>query len=90
MATVRFTDHLRSQTGGVIETQAAGSDVRSILADLETRMPGLRSYLVDDQGALRPHVNLFVDGEPVRDRAHLGDPVPDHAVVHILQALSGG
>ena len=90
MATVRFTDHLRSQTGGVIETHATGSDVRSLIADLEKRMPGLRHYLVDDQGALRTHVNVFLDGEPVRDRRKLDDPVGEQTVVHVLQALSGG
>ena len=90
MATVRFTDHLRSQTGGVIETHASGTDVKAVIADLERRMPGLRHYLVDDQGALRTHVNVFLDGDPIRDRQRLSDPVGEHTVVHVLQALSGG
>ena len=90
MATVRFTDHLRSQTGGVTETHARGRDVAAVIADLESRMPRLRHYLVDDQGALRTHVNVFLDGEPIHDRARLSDPVGEQTVVHILQALSGG
>ena len=90
MATVRFTDHLRSRTGGVTETRAEGGDVKALVADLERRMPGLRHYLVDDQGALRTHVNVFLDGEPIRDREGLTDPVGEHTVVHVLQALSGG
>ena len=53
-------------------------------------MPGLRHYLVDDHGALRRHVNIFVDGRVVRDPDELTDPVDEDATVHILQAISGG
>ena len=52
--------------------------------------PGLRSYVLDDQGRLRTHVVIYVDGRPVRDRNALGDAVGKSAEIHVMQALSGG
>ena len=47
-------------------------------------------YLLDDQGSLRRHVALFVDGVQVRDRRGLGDPLQDDSEIYVVQALSGG
>ena len=52
--------------------------------------PGLRSYVLDDQGRLRTHVVIYVDGRPVRDRNALADAVGENAEIHVMQALSGG
>ena len=90
MPLVRFTPNLRAVLPELEDGSAEGRDVRSVLEDLERRFPGLRSYVVDEHGALRPHVNIFVDSEPVQDRRQLLDPVPADACVSILQALSGG
>ena len=90
MPRVVLTTNLRKYTGGVTEAEAAGATVREVLLDLESRLPGLRAYVVNETGALRRHVNVFVDGEPVEDRAALGDAVRPDSTVHILQALSGG
>jgi sulfur-carrier protein len=49
-----------------------------------------RSYVLDDQGALRKHMLIFVDGRQIEDRTALSDPVPDGAELHVMQALSGG
>jgi hypothetical protein len=64
--------------------------VRELIDELERRHPGLASYVVDETGRLRRHVNVFVGEEPVRDRARLTDPLAPDARVFILQALSGG
>ena len=52
--------------------------------------PDLRSYILDDQGRLRTHVVIYVDGRPLRDRVTLSDPLDDAAEIHVMQALSGG
>ena len=52
--------------------------------------PALRSYVLDDQEALRKHVSVFIDGTQIADRRSLSDPVPDGAEVWVMQALSGG
>ncbi|MHC4849569.1 MAG: MoaD/ThiS family protein [Planctomycetota bacterium] len=90
MAKVVLTTNLRKYTGGVTEAEATGTTVRELLLDLEQQLAGLRAYVVNETGALRRHVNIFVDGEPVADRAGLEDPVRADSVVHVLQALSGG
>jgi sulfur-carrier protein len=49
-----------------------------------------RGYVLDDQGRLRQHMAIFVDGRHIRDRNRLTDPVSADAVVDLIQALSGG
>jgi hypothetical protein len=49
-----------------------------------------RGYVLDDQGSLRRHMAIFIDGNQIEDRDTLSDPVPAGAVVDIIQALSGG
>ena len=49
-----------------------------------------RSYVLDDQGELRFHMVIFVNGEQVRDRTGLTDAVPPGGEVYVMQALSGG
>jgi len=90
MPRVVFTANLRPYTHGLSETEAEGARVCDLLLDLERRIPGIRHYVVDDQGSLRRHVNIFVDGRVVEDRAGLADALAPDSTVHILQALSGG
>src|SRR5439155_11564230 len=59
-----------------------GGTVGEALAAVFARSPTLRGYIVDDQGALRRHVVVFVAGEAVRDRLRLSDAVaPDDPVI---------
>jgi hypothetical protein len=48
------------------------------------------AYIVDDQGALRRHMNIMVCGTPLKDKLTLSDPVPENGEIYVLQALSGG
>ena len=67
--------------------EAAGTTLGEVLADLERRFPGIRFRMVDEQGRLRPHMRVFVEGRAVHDLAHPLQPCDD---VNIVQALSGG
>ncbi|MCA1662787.1 MAG: MoaD/ThiS family protein, partial [Myxococcales bacterium] len=67
-----------------------GATVREVIDALERRHPGFASYVIDEAGRLRRHVNVFVGDEPVRDRERLSDALPPAARLFILQALSGG
>jgi sulfur-carrier protein len=67
-----------------------GATVREALEGAFRGNPRLRGYVLDDQGRLRKHVMVFVDGEPVADRDGLGDPLAPSAKVFVMQALSGG
>lgn len=68
-------------------------DARTLGEALETvfaAQPRLRGYILDDQGSLRKHLSVFVDGRPVRDRQHLSDSLGEQSRVYVVQALSGG
>jgi molybdopterin converting factor small subunit len=84
---VRIPTPLRSYTGGASAVDADGGTVDLLLADLDRRYPGFRFRVVDEQGRLRPHVRVFVNGDLTRD---LAAPVGDGDEVTLMQALSGG
>lgn len=65
---------------------ARGTTVADLIADLDSRVPGIRNRLVDAGPALRTHLNVYVAGE----RATLQTPVPAGADVHVIPAVSGG
>jgi sulfur-carrier protein len=67
-----------------------GATLGEALARVFDAQPALRSYLLDDQGGLRRHVAVYVNGAPVRDRARLSDPIGAHDRIHVFQALTGG
>lgn len=90
MAHVSFTNHLRRFFPSLGPGDVGGTTVAEVLAALEARHPGLRGYLCDDTGALRKHVNIFLDEEQVRDRQGLTDPVSPASRLFVVQALSGG
>jgi len=89
VATVVFTQNLRRHVECPTET-VAGSTVRAVLDAVFSANPRLRGYVLDDQGALRYHMMVFVDGEPITDRRDLTDPVRAASEVYVMQALSGG
>lgn len=66
--------------------EASGATVGDLIADIDRRVPGLRNRLVDAGPVLRPHINVFVDG----DQATLQTAVPERAVVQVMTAVSGG
>jgi hypothetical protein len=90
MPTVYFTRHLLRFFPYLTTTEVEASTVAEVVAALEHRHRGLADYLVDERGALRKHVNIFVGDELVRDRDTLSDPVTPNSQIHIIQALSGG
>ena len=89
MPTVSFTSALRRFLP-VPAAQVEAATVGEALAAVFASQPALRGYVLDDQGALRRHVAVYVNGEPVRDRAQMTDPVGMHDEIYVFQALSGG
>lgn len=90
MPSVRFTSHLSKFFPGIGPTAVVGGTVAEVVAALDRQYPGLADYIVDDQGALRKHVNIFVGERLVRDRVRLQDAVADGDELYVMQALSGG
>ncbi len=89
MPRVEFTPNLASQTTAPA-CQVEGGTVAEALAAVFAEHPKLRGYLLDDQGELRAHVVVFVDGTTVRDRRRLSDAVKPDSEIFVMQALSGG
>lgn len=91
MARVHFTRNLKRffpELPEAAEVEAA--TVAAAIAALDARYPGVAGWIVDEHGALRKHVNVFIDGEMVADRVRLSDPVGPNTTLHVIQALSGG
>jgi sulfur-carrier protein len=89
MPAVIFTSALQrflSAPSAQVEAATVGEALRLVFQS----SPALRGYVLDDQGGLRRHVAVYVNGEPVRDRRHLGDPLGPSDQVYVLQALTGG
>jgi hypothetical protein len=70
--------------------EVAGATVRAALEAYFGQHALARTYVIDEQGALRQHVVVFVDGAQVRDRRALDDAVGPRAEIYVMQALSGG
>lgn len=67
-----------------------GATVAEVLGLAFQEHPLVRGYVLDDHGALRHHMVIFVDGVAIADRLRLSDPVRPDSEIHVIQALSGG
>jgi hypothetical protein len=65
-------------------------DLPKLLHSIDGHYPGIRNYIVDERGALRKHVLIFIDGEQINDREKLGDQITAASEIYIMQSLSGG
>jgi sulfur-carrier protein len=77
---------LKDLAGGNRAVQLEGPDVRSVVRALEAGWPKTAGWVLDDQGRVRQHVNVFLNGERVREDAVVG---PDDTL-HILASITGG
>lgn len=84
-----FTSHLQRYLP-CPECQVSAGTVSTALDEVFKQNRELRGYVLDDQGHLRRHVAVFVDGRRLRDRERLSDPVAQDSEIYVLQALSGG
>lgn len=89
MTTLSFTPNLRRHVE-CPSAQVEGVTVRQVLEAYFQANPKVRSYVLDDQGAVRKHVAIFLNQELVYDRTELSDPVREHDDIFVVQALSGG
>ena len=88
--TIRVPAPLRDRCGGAAELTSAAESVRAALEDLERCHPELHRCVRDETGAVRRHINLFVNGAHVRDRGGIDAPLAPGDVLVILPAVSGG
>lgn len=89
MARLVLTSHL-ARHGLRTRWEVGGSTVAEVLRGAFHDEPLLKGYVLDDQDRVRQHVMIFVNGQVIRDRKGLTDPVGDGDEVFVMQALSGG
>ena len=89
MTTLAFTPNLARHvdTPGA---RVAGDTLKAALEQYFEANPRVRGYVLDDQGAVRKHVAIFINKTLIRDRATLSDPVAEQDEIFVAQALSGG
>jgi sulfur-carrier protein len=89
MPTVHFTANLQRHVAAP-SMELAAPTLRALLDGVWAANPQAKSYILDEQGGLRKHVIIYIDGERVRDRTTLSDDVSACREVYVMQALSGG
>jgi molybdopterin synthase sulfur carrier subunit len=89
VAWLSFTRNLERHVACPAAT-VGGTTVREGFEGYFRAHPEVRGYVVDERGALRKHINVFVDGVQIADRTGLSDPITMESKVYVMQALSGG
>ena len=87
---VRIPTILRTYTGGASEVTAEGATLAEVLDDLDANHPGIRARVLDDQGAIRRFVNVYVGNDDVRFLDALDTKTPDGVQVSVIPAVAGG
>ena len=87
---VRIPTILRTYTGGDSEVTATGATLAEVLDDLDANYSGIKARILDDQGALRRFVNVYVGNEDVRFLDSLDTPTPDGVQISVIPAVAGG
>lgn len=89
MVSVVFTENIQRHVA-CPPASVNGSTIGEVLDRFFERNERARGYVLDDRGAVRKHMVVFLNGTPIRDRENLSDPVADGSQVYVMQALSGG
>lgn len=89
MPTVAFTENIQRHIA-CPTVKVEGSTVAEALENVFLENPKVRGYILDDRGAVRKHMVIFVDGDGLKDRDSLSDSVRPDSEIYVMQALSGG
>ena len=90
MAHVKFTPNLKRFFPDLHDCHIDATTVAEIITAVDQQWRGLADYIIDEQGSLRKHVNIFVGDQLLRDKLTLSDRVFANTRIYIVQALSGG
>ena len=87
---VRVPTILRTYTGGASEVAAEGATLTEVLDHLDASYPGIRGRIVDEAGALRRFVNVYVGNDDVRFLEDLATATPEGTQISVIPAVAGG
>ncbi|MDN5854317.1 MAG: MoaD/ThiS family protein [Actinomycetia bacterium] len=88
--TVRIPTILRTYTGGESQVSADGDNLSAVIDSLDGNYPGIKSRVIDEQGALRRFVNVYVGNDDVRFAEGLATATPDGTQISVIPAVAGG
>ena len=87
---VRIPTPLRKMTQNEAEVSAQGSDIASLIDNLENNYPGIKDRICDDQGEIRRFVNIYLNDEDIRFLQGQSTSLADGDEVSIIPAIAGG
>jgi len=88
--TVRLPGALRDAIGGQTKLETRAGTLAEGISEIDRRHPGFRSRVVDDSGALRTYVNVYIGDDDARSKGGTGAAVPDGSEVMVIPAMAGG
>lgn len=89
MPAIRFTNRLDRHVDCPQE-EVEGETVLCALQNYFSMHERVEGYVLDEAKQLRTHMTIFIDGQPIKDRSNLEQPITEDAVIDVIQALSGG
>lgn len=90
MATIRIPTPLRPYTNGQSDLTISGETVGQVLENLVQQYPALRPHIFNDDGELRPFVNLFIGEDNINDLQGISTPVHDGVRILLIPSIAGG
>jgi sulfur carrier protein ThiS len=90
MPRIEFTSQLAQHVDCPPDQRVEAETLKEILEKLFVQHPKLRDYVVDEQGMLRQHIALFIDGEMIGRSDSMEISLSDRSEVFVMQAISGG
>ena len=87
---LRIPSPLRRFTNGESSIDVNGGSVKQVLEELFSAYPDIKGHLVEDNGSLRNFVNIFIEGEDIRQGGGMNAEVPDGSDVRIIPSIAGG
>ncbi|GAB1471369.1 MoaD/ThiS family protein [Chloroflexota bacterium] len=90
MTMLRIPTPLRTYTGGKSEVSVSGEKISEALADLTVQYPAIKTHLFNENGELRPFVNLFVGEHNIKDLQGVDTPIKDGDRVMLIPSIAGG
>lgn len=86
---VRIPTILRAYTGGASEVSAEGTTLGEVIDHLDDSYPGIKGRILDEEGAIRRFVNVYVGNDDARSQEALGTSTPDGSKVSVIPAVAG-
>ena len=90
MPSMRIPTPLRTYTAGQGEIALSGSTVSEAIRDLMDQYPDMKQHIFNEEGALRPFINLFLDEDNINDLQGLETPLGENDRLMMLPSIAGG